>query len=177
MTRRLIYLLLSLLLVGASWAQSNNDALSPDEIDQIRDAAQEPGERLKLYIKFARQRLDTAEQSRTDPKVKDHAAAIHDELQDFLSIYDEMDENVDTYADRNDDVRKGLKAVIEADTEFQMKLRSLQEATAASQDKDVYQFVLTNSLEDVDDGAQDHRELLAKQEEAAKHRKKREKAD
>lgn len=177
MMRRLTYLLLSLLLTGASWAQSQNDALSPDEIDQIRDAAQEPAERFKLYIKFARQRLDAAEQSRTDPTVKDHAAEIHDQLQDFLSIYDEMDENVDTYADRNDDVRKGLKAVIEADTEFQMKLRNLKEATAALQGRDAYQFVLTNSMEDVDDGAQDHRELLAKQEEAAKHRKKKEKND
>lgn len=176
-SRKSIYCLFCLLLASAGWAQPHRtDVLSPDEVDQIRDAAQEPGDRLKLYIQFARGRLDAAEKSRTDPQVKNHAQAIHDWLHDFLDIYDELDENVDTYADRQDDLRKPLKAVIEADTEFQSRLRALQApANATPQETTEYQFVLATALNAVDDGAQDHRQLLAEQDEAAKHKKKREK--
>ena len=177
--RRFLFCLFCLLLTGVGWTQQHrDDVFTSDEIDQIRDAAQSPEERLKLYIKFARERLDAVEQSRTDPKVKDHAQEIHDHLHDFLDIYDELDENVDTYNDRKDDIRKALKTVIDADTEFQTKLRALQSSLNASpQNQSQYQFFLTTALNAVDDGAQDHRQLLAEQEEMAKHRKKREKED
>jgi chromosome segregation ATPase len=177
LSRRLVYCLFCLLLAGTGWAQEHRtDVLTPDEVDQIRDAAQEPGDRLKLYIQFARARLDAAEKSRTDPQVKDHWQAIHDHLHDFLDIYDELDENVDTYADRQDDLRKPLKSVIEADTEFQSRLRALEAPpNATPQEKAEYQFVLSTALSAVDDGAEDHRQLLAEQEEAAKHKKKKEK--
>ncbi|HEY1800388.1 MAG TPA: hypothetical protein VGG46_05570 [Terriglobales bacterium] len=176
-SRKLAYCAFCLLLAAAGWAQEHrSDALTPDEVDQIRDAAQEPVDRLKLYIQFARVRLDAAEKSRTDLQVKDHAQAIHDRLHDFLDIYDELDQNVDTYADRQDDLRKALKAVIEADTEFQSRLRALQApASATPQEMSAYQFVLATALNAVDDGAQDHRQLLAEQDEAAKHKKKKEK--
>lgn len=153
----------------------HDDVLTPAEVDQLRDTAQTPEDRLKLYIDFGRARLDALDKSRTDPKVKDHAQEIHDRLSDFVDIYDELDENVDTYADRKDDLRKALKAVIDADTEFQNRLRSLQTSLSNAQDQGVYQFFLSTALNAVDDGARDHRELLAEQEEAAKHRKKREK--
>ena len=175
--RKSLYCFICLLLAGAAWAQEHRtDVLTPDEVDQIRNAAQEPRDRLPLYIQFARARLDEAEKSRTDPQVKDHAQALHDHLHDFLDIYDELDENVDTYADRQYDLRKPLKAVIEADTEFQSRLRALQApANATPQETTEYQFVLATALEAVNDGAQDHRKLLAEQEEAEKHKKKREK--
>ena len=172
------HLLCGLLLVGTCWAQHHHDSvLSPDEVDQIRDAAQAPDERLKLYIQFARARLDALDKSRTDPAIKNHAQEIHDRLNDFVDIYDELNENVDTYADRKDDLRKPVKAVIEADTEFQNRLRALQTSLAGAQDQGTYQFFLTTALNAVDDGARDHRQLLAEQEEAAKHRRKREKGE
>jgi uncharacterized coiled-coil DUF342 family protein len=176
-SRRIFFhLLCGLLLAGTCWAQHHHgDALSPAEIDQLRDAAQTPHERLGLYIQFARARLDSLDKSRTNPEVKDHAQELHDRLSDFVGIYDELDENVDTYADRKDDLRKPLKAVIEADTEFQTRLRALQTSLSGAQDQEAYQFFLTTALNAVDDGARDHRQLLAEQEEAAKHRKKREK--
>ena len=176
-SRRSMYCVFCLMLAAAGWAQDHRtDVLTPDEVDQVRDATQEPKDRLELYIKFARVRLDAAEKSRTDPQVKDHAQAIHDRLHDFLDIYDELDENVDTYADRKDDLRKALKSVIEADTEFQSRLRALQAPpNATPQETAEYQFVLATALNAVNDGAQDHRQLLAEQDEAAKHKKKREK--
>jgi hypothetical protein len=75
--------------------------------------------------------------------------------------------------DRKDDIRKPLKVVIDADTEFQAKLRALKDAAdVPAEDANQYEFILTNALDTLDTSAVDHRKLLAEQEEAAKHRKK-----
>src|SRR5471032_2509787 len=155
-------------------ADRRSDPLNQLEIDQLRDTAQEPELRLKLYIKFARTRLDAIEQTRSDPKVTDKAQQTHDRLQDFLDVFDELNDNVDTFADRREDLRKALKVVIEGDNEFQSKLRALKDAAEATPaETKAYDFLLTNAIETVDSSIEDHRQLLDTQEEAAKHKKKR----
>jgi chromosome segregation ATPase len=162
---------LSLLLSYAS-GESRRDPLTAPEIDQLRDTAPEPDLRLKLYVKFARARLVSLEQARSDPKTTNRGLETHDRLQDFLDVYDELNENVDTYADRKSDLRKVLKTVIEADTEFQAKLRALQDAANTAKDEaKTYEFLLSNALETLDSSAQDHRHLLSEQEEAAKQKR------
>jgi len=164
---------LALSLVATVLAQRRHDPLNPVEIDQLRDAAQEPNDRLKLYIEFARARLASLEQVRTDPKVTDRAQQTRDRLQDFLDVYDELNDNIDTFVERKADLRKPLKAVIEADTEFQAKLRALKNSADANKNEaKQYDFLLANVLDAVDGGVQDHRQLLSEQEETAKHKKK-----
>jgi hypothetical protein len=171
--RQFLSIALLALIAIASAAQRRHDPLTAAEIDQLRDTAMEPEQRLKLYVKFARARLATLEEKRNDPKVADRGRATHDGLEDFLAVYDELNDNVDTYVDRKDDIRKPLKAVIEADTEFQAKLRALNSAAGVSpQEKNEYQFVLSNAIDTIDSSAEDHRKLMAEQEEAAKHKKK-----
>ncbi len=85
-------------------------------------------------------------------------------------MYDELNDNIDTYEGRKSDLRKALKAVIEGDAEFQSKLRAFKDSvTAGKEDTKDYEFLLSNAVETVDTGAQDHRQLLAEQEEAFKH--------
>lgn len=158
-----------LLLAGCAFAQRHRDPLTPPEIDQIRDTSWEPRLRLPLYVEFARARLVKLEQVRSDPKAKDRARQTHDLLDDFQLLYDELNDNIDTYVDRRDDIRKPLKVVLDADTEFQAKLRALKDAagvTAAETQQ--YEFVLTNAIETVDSSTEDHRKLLADQEEQSK---------
>jgi len=164
---------LSLLLLPIVFAAPRHDPLTPAEIDQLRDTAQEPDQRLKLYVKFVRARLSAVEQVRSDPKVTDRGQEIHDRLQDFLDLYDELNDNIDTYADREADLRKVLKPIVEADTEFEAKLRALKNSgTASKEEQGQYEFLLTNTIDTIDNSAQDHRQLLSEQEEAAKHKKK-----
>jgi len=154
-------------------AQRTGDPLTPEEINQLRDAALEPEQRLKLYVEFCRARLVALEQMRGDPKTTDRAQKTHAELEEFLAIYDELNDNIDNFVGRNDDLRKALKPVIEGDTDFQAKLRALRDsANAAPEEAKQYEFVLSNSIETVDSSADDHRQLLTEQEEAYKHKKK-----
>ena len=155
---------------GVASVQHQREPLTEVEIDQLRDAAQEPAPRIQLFIQFARARLLALEQMRTDPKVTDRAQQIHDKLQEFLDIYDELNDNLDTFVGRKADLRRPLKEVIEADTEFQAKLRALKSSADAGKEAGQYQFVLDNAVEEVDGSVQDHRQLLA--EEQSRYKKK-----
>jgi hypothetical protein len=153
-------------------AQRHREPLTQSEIDQIRDASWEPKQRLALYVQFTRARLVKLDEMRNDPKEKDRPRRTHDMLDDFLLLYDELNDNIDTYVDRKDDIRKPLKLIIDADTEFQAKLRGLKDAAdVPAAELQQYEFVLTDILDTVDTSAQDHRKLLADQEDAAKHKK------
>jgi hypothetical protein len=153
-------------------AQRRRDPLTQPEIDKIRDSSWEPKQRLPLYVEFARARLVKLEQVRSDPKTTDRAKQTHDLLDAFQLLYDELNDNIDTYIDRRDDIRKPLKIILDADTEFQAKLRALKDAAdVPPAEAQQYEFVLTNAIETVDSATADHRKLLEDQEEAAKHKK------
>ena len=160
-------------------AQQKRDPLTEPEVDQLRETAQEPDKRLKLMVKFARARMLAIDQLRSDPKLaQGRGEKIHDLLEDFMNLMDEIDDNVDNYSGKQSDIRKSLKDVVEADTEFQLKLRTLKDAAkndpkAADEAKD-YDFVLDNTLEAVNQSVDNARKTLDEQnEEFAKKNKKK----
>jgi hypothetical protein len=164
---------LALLAAGPLRAQRRHDPLDQLEVDQLRDAMLEPDTRLKLYVKFTRQRMTNLEAMRNDPKVTDRPRQTHDMLEDFLAVYDELNDNIDMYVGRKDDIRKPLKLIIEADTEFQAKLRAIKAAPVANPaDVKPYEFVLVNAIETVDTSADDHRKTVSEVEEYVKQKKK-----
>jgi len=155
-------------------AQRRRDPLDPLEIDQLRDAMLDPDQRLKLYVKFSRDRMNKLEQMRSNPKVTERGRQTHDMIEDFLAVYNELNDNIDMYAGRKDDVRKPLKLIIEADTEFQSKLRALKtSANTNASEAGEYEFVLTDALDTVDSSADDHRKTVAEVEEYMKRKKKK----
>jgi len=165
--------LLFLALAPLGAAQRRDDPLTQPEIDQLRDTAVEPELRMKLYVQFARTRLVALELMRSDPKTTDRAHQTHNMLADFVAVYNELNDNLDNFVERRSDLRKALKWVTEGDTEFQAKLRALKDdARTTPQEAAEYQFVLSDAIEAVDNGAADHRKLLNEEQEAWKHKKK-----
>jgi chromosome segregation ATPase len=176
MTRSLLRTALCMVLLLASGsgvqAQRRREPLTDTEIVQIRDASWEPGQRLTLYVQFTRARLVKLEEMRSNPKTTERPRRTHDMLDDLRLLYDELNDNIDTYVDRKDDIRKPLKIIIDADTEFQAKLRALKDAAdIPAQEYAQYEFVLTDLLDTVDTSTEEHRKLLADQELEAKHKK------
>ena len=167
-----VVLSLTLLLAPPLGAQRRHDPFNSVEINQLRDAALDPDVRLKLYVTFARDRMNKLETMRADPKTTDRARQTHDMLEDFLAVYDELNDNVETYAGRRDDIRKPLKLIIEADTEFQAKLRALKDAahTDPAEAKQ-YEFLLSNAIDTVDASADDHRQTATEVEAYVKRKK------
>ncbi|HXZ80776.1 MAG TPA: hypothetical protein VEG30_12650 [Terriglobales bacterium] len=153
------------------------DALTDAESDQLREVAQEPLQRLPMIVKFARVRLDKLDYVRADPAEEEKNKKIHDLLDDFRSLIDELDDNIDDYNSRRLDLRKPLKLVVEGETEFQNRLRAFKEATAKDETSAAreYGFALQDAIEAVNLSVEDARKLLAEQTELMKAKEKREK--
>jgi hypothetical protein len=169
--RSLVSLALCIAALAASAQVHRHDPLTAPETDALREVSMLPDQKLPLYLKYARARLASIEQLRSDP----HAAqgrgrAVHDLLADFKVIMDEMDRNVDSFADQKLDFRKALKAIIQADGEFQAKLQTLKEATkdpATAAETKEYEFALLDASDAVDGDLDNARDLLPQQEKAA----------
>lgn len=160
-------------LMGAQ-RRLGHDPLTPAEVDQLRDTAVEPNQRIKLYVEFARRRMTSIDQVIADPKVKDRASQIHDLLQDFATLMDEIGDNLDMYNGQQWDIRKSLKLVIEGDSEFQLKVRKLTESARdpnLSTEAEQYKFVLQDAQESLNNNADDARHIMQEQNELAKNKK------
>lgn len=171
--KRLLGCVLALLTVLPVVAQRKmgHDPLNPLETDKLRDTAQEPNQRLKLYVGFARDRITKIDQLVADPKAQDRASQLHDLLADFAILVDEIADNVDTYHGEHWDIRKSLKLVIEGDSEFQVKLRTLSEALRNAADAEHYKFVLQDAIESLNNSADDARHVMQEQNALAKDKK------
>jgi hypothetical protein len=150
--------------------RSQRDPLTDAEVDQMREAADYPDKRLELLVKFARERVFNIESARAESPSAANDKTIHDQLEDFIAILDEIDDNIDMYASHNADMRKGLKLVIEADSEWQLKLRQVKEKSPPD-DLQSYSFVMINATDTVADSAKNARETLEEQNKLAAEKK------
>ncbi|MFZ0707795.1 MAG: hypothetical protein WAM71_19510 [Candidatus Korobacteraceae bacterium] len=159
-------------LISLAGAQvKNRDPLTEKEVDQMRETADFPNKRLELMIGFARGRMKSIDDLRAATKIPpDRAAKIHDLLQDFLSLLDEMDDNIGVYDEHKTDMRKGLTLLIEADSEWQLQLRQLKDQSPP-EELQQYSFALANAKEAVSDSAQSSRDTLEEQDKLAAEKK------
>jgi ElaB/YqjD/DUF883 family membrane-anchored ribosome-binding protein len=127
---------LILLLLAVSAAARRRDPLTESEADQLRTVAMEPDKRIKLLITFTEARLSAIDQVRVDPKLgNERGTRIHDLLEDFSNLMDEINNNLDQYESRKlgkDSIKlyhKGLKELIAADERFDLKLKAIKAST------------------------------------------------
>lgn len=158
-----------------SWAghakAQKRDPLNEKEIDEMRESADWPDKRLECMVKFARARMTAIQQLQANAKTaKDRPMQIHDLLQDFTTLLDEIGDNVDMYGSHNADMRKGLTLLVEANSEWQLQLRRLKEQSPP-EELDQYSFILNNAADAVHDMGDDARQELQKQNELAKAKK------
>jgi len=180
--KRARQLVVVLLLLGVVASARKRDPLTEAEEDQIRNVAQEPYKRLKLYIKFTDARLQSIDQLRADPKqAEGRGRKIHDLLEDFTALLDEINSNLDAYEDRpmtkddRKDFHKGLKEVLTACDNWDTRLKALKSAAETDpgtiKESQDYKFVLQDaedSLKSAADAAREYSEIQPADDKPAK---------
>lgn len=138
--------LLACWLIGGALAQTR-DFLTSDEVEQVR-LAQEPNERIELYLKFAEKRIDLVDQllSRDKPG---RSLLIHDALDDYANIIDAIDTVGDDALRRKLPIDKGMSATVKAEKGFLTKLNKIE--PSSPDDLSRYQFVLQTAIDATSD--------------------------
>jgi hypothetical protein len=160
MARRIVFFLIPLLLAGLVprlWAQDQQGALSPDEVQQIRDSNIYPNVRIKLFLKFVQERIDALKQLTDDTNADHRMSQISDKLQEFTNLCDEMQDNMDTYDSNHADIRKSLKAVVEASAKWPDVLHALPKEANSD-------YAVDTALDSAQSASQDAKQLATEQE-------------
>jgi hypothetical protein len=141
--------LLVLLSIGIPmFAQvQGRDFLTNDEADQIRQV-QEPNDRLKLYLVFAKQRVEQVDQLVAQNKAG-RSVMIHDLLEDYTKIIDAMDTVVDDALRRKLPLGLGMTATVEGEKTMLARLQKIQK----SEPSDIarYDYVLKDAIDTTSD--------------------------
>ena len=128
-------------------AQADRDFLTPNEVDQVREA-QDPNDRLVLYVHFAKQRMDLLQQYLANEK-PGRSIFIHNTLEDYSHIIEAIDSVSDDALRHNRPIDKGTLAVLDAEKQFLDQLGKIQDSQP--KDLDRYSFVLQTAIDTTSD--------------------------
>jgi len=125
--------LLSVVLVAstqAALAQEKEDALSQKEVEELRDAAFIPTDRIEAYEKILDTREKMIEALLAKPRHVTFGEDMHDALDQFGAIADEMNDNLDELNAQHRDLRKILPKLVKATERWTTALRAPSEDDA-----------------------------------------------
>ncbi len=162
-------LLAVLLLAGplfstTAHAQREQDALTPNEADQIAELRGQPNARIKLFQKFIQQRIDAIKAIGPNPQADDLKADLRAKYEEFTRLSDELQDNLDTFDDAHADIRKGLKDLVPAAAKWPDVLKK------AAPDRE-YDFSRETALDSAQSTSDEAKQLYDSQEKYFKQHK------
>ena len=140
---------------GAARAQKE-EALSDAEVEQLREAAYTPDERVLVFIKILDSRADHIRELAGKPRRPGREEDLHDLFEQFNSIIDEFNDNLDDYGPRHYDLRKQLPKLLQATDRWATAIRS-------PADNDAYNVARSLSLEAIQDTREETTKLVEEQ--------------
>jgi hypothetical protein len=136
-------------LRGAAAAQFKKDYLTDAEADKIRDQ-QNPGDRIKLYLSFAEDRLKKFQYEMTRTVPEAHRGDILNGLMNgYSGCLDDAADQIDDAKAKQMNIHPELKQLESKGKEFLAQLQKIQKAKGP--DFDDY----SDTLDDAIDGTQD----------------------
>jgi hypothetical protein len=156
MLRLLCFALILLALHPPLQAQDSDNALSNAEIEQVRESAYFPRDRVLVFVKFLDERSAAIQSLFAHPRRPGREQDTHDLLEQFTSIANELEDNLGDYSTRHNDVRKSLPKLLEATDRWSSSLKS-------PPDDEAYNVSRKLALEAIRDLREDTTEMIASQ--------------
>ncbi len=131
MLRRLTLALLLSVIAPPLHAQiPDTPTLTDSEVDQLRDSAYVPNERVLVFLKLLDTRNKAIQELYAHPRKPGREQDTHDLMQQFTALAEELNDNLDDYGPRHRDIRKALPKLLEATERWSSNLKSPPDDTA-----------------------------------------------
>jgi hypothetical protein len=168
--------LLLALSVSVAWGEEKGDYLTDEEVDKIRDA-QDPSARIEAYLAFAQLRIERFDDYRNRPPNPDYDVAgyLDTQLDQYVRITDALKDWIEDHFDRRDDMREGLKKVLEMGPHQLDQLRHAEESPDSYAAD--YRRSLSDAIDDCTDAVDGASKALSEQTKLFGELKREEKAD
>lgn len=141
----------------SAWAQRGHADLSEAEVEQVREAAIDPAQRVVVFQKLIDSRIERIQRVLADIRAQGRAEDIHQNMDQITGLVNELEDNVDEYAAAHRDLRKPLPKLVSATERWQSILRQPPE-------NDRYKLTRSLALEAVADLKDQAGKLLPEQQ-------------
>lgn len=131
-----------ILLLAAAPLFAQHDFLTSTEVDQVREV-QEPVARIKLYLLFAKQRLDQI-QSLMAKDRPGRSGEVRQLLEDYTQIIEAVDTVSDDALGRKSDLTAAPTLIADGEKKFLDQLQKLEASTP--RDLELYDFELKEAI-------------------------------
>lgn len=156
MRRLLLAVCVALVLTPHLRAQPQKDALSEAEVELLRDTNRLPNDRVLVFVKLLDARTDKIHDLITKPRRPGREQDIHDMMEQFVSVADTLEDNLNEYGPRHRDVRKALPKLLRAIDRWSSTIKS-------PPDDEAYNVSRKLSLESLRDLREDTEHLIEDQ--------------
>jgi hypothetical protein len=109
---------LLLLAISPAFAQSKKDPLTDQQIEDVREAGDQPLQRIKLFVGYVDDRAKGIHTLNTDPIAQNKSLRLHNLMEEFTRLSDELQDNMDNFDQQHADLRKVLKEIVDKTGEW-----------------------------------------------------------
>jgi len=151
-------------------AQSKKDPLTEQQIEDVREAGDEPVPRIKLFVGYVDDRAKQIHSLSTDAGAQNREVRIHNLFDEFTRLSDDLQDNMDNFDEQHADLRKVLKEVVDKTGEWDKVLNEPKPSTQ-------YDFVRKTALDANQSAHEAATQMLADETKYFAEKKKEEKEE
>ena len=109
---------LLLFAIVPAHAQSKKDPLTDQQIEDVREAGDQPLVRVKLFVGYVDERAKSIHSINADPIAQNKSLRLHNLFEEFTRLCDDLQDNMDNFDEQHADLRKVLKEIVDKTTEW-----------------------------------------------------------
>jgi hypothetical protein len=157
-----------MLAVTSLFAQSKKDPLTEQQIEDVREAGDQPLVRIKLFVGYVEERAKEIHSLNTDAAAQNKTVRMHNLFDEFTRLSDDLEDNMDNFNDEHADLRKVLKEIVVQSGQWTTVLNEPPPSTQ-------YDFVRKTALESNQSVHDAATQMVSDQEKYFAEKKKQEK--